>query len=62
LGGGRRSRLTTALDFHGRGVGKLLAPFLVRRQTKQLPKDVRKLKEVLERRSMPMTDPTTGRT
>ena len=29
LDAGQRSRVTIALDFHGHGLGKLLAPFVV---------------------------------
>jgi carbon monoxide dehydrogenase subunit G len=46
---GKRSRVTIAVEFEGHGIGKLLAPRLVRRQAKQLPRDVQKLKEQLER-------------
>jgi len=36
--GGRRSRLTLALDFEGRGIGRLLVPLVLRRQSRrQLP-------------------------
>lgn len=47
---GTRSRVTIALDFEARGVGRLIVSLVVRRQArKQLPKNVQKLKEVLER-------------
>ena len=50
LDGGRRSRVTIALDFEGHGIGRLLVPLVVRRQVRrQLPKNEQKLKEVLER-------------
>jgi hypothetical protein len=50
LDGGRRSRLTMALEFEGRGIGRLLVPLVVRRQARrQLPKNEQKLKEALER-------------
>jgi uncharacterized protein YndB with AHSA1/START domain len=49
LDGGERSRLTISCEFRGHGIGRLLAPLLARRLTKQLPKDEQKLKEVLER-------------
>jgi carbon monoxide dehydrogenase subunit G len=46
---GTRSRLTIALDFEGRGVGKLLVPLVIRRQAKkQLPRNQQTLKKVLE--------------
>ena len=34
LDGGRRSRLTIALEFEGRGIGRLLVPLVVRRQAR----------------------------
>ena len=47
---GNRSRVTIELDFEGHGIGKLLVPLVVRRQAqKELPKNVQKLKENLER-------------
>ena len=49
LGDGTRSRVTISCEFHGRGIGKLLAPLLSRRLAKLLPKDEQKLKELLER-------------
>jgi uncharacterized protein YndB with AHSA1/START domain len=50
LDGGRRSRVTIALEFEGHGIGKLLVPLLVRRQARrQLPRNQQQLKEVLER-------------
>jgi hypothetical protein len=37
------------LDFEGRGLGKLLVPLVVRRQARgEMPKNSRKLKELLE--------------
>jgi uncharacterized protein YndB with AHSA1/START domain len=49
LHGGTRSRVTIALDFTGHGIGKLLVPLVVRRQVKRvLPKNERRLKEILE--------------
>jgi hypothetical protein len=51
LDGGKRSRVKLALDLEGHGVGRLLIPLVVRRQTrKQVPATVRRLKERLERR------------
>src|SRR5262249_45620508 len=35
LDGGRRSRVTIALDFEGYGIGRLLVPFVVRRQVRR---------------------------
>ncbi|HYV01278.1 MAG TPA: SRPBCC family protein [Actinomycetota bacterium] len=50
LGDGERSRVTIALEFEGRGIGKLLVPLVVRRQAqRQLPRNEQRLKEVLER-------------
>jgi uncharacterized protein YndB with AHSA1/START domain len=50
LANGERSRLTITLDFEGHGIGKLLVPFVVRRQArKQLPVNERSLKMLLER-------------
>lgn len=46
---GERSRVTIELDFEGRGIGKLLVPLVVRRQTReQMPANMRRLKERLE--------------
>jgi uncharacterized protein YndB with AHSA1/START domain len=53
LDGGERSRVTIALDFEARGIGKLLVPLVRRQARKQLPKNERQLKEVLERQSSP---------
>src|SRR3954471_2449139 len=45
-----RSRVTIAVDFEGHGIGKLLVPLMVRRQAeKEMPGNLRKLKERLER-------------
>jgi carbon monoxide dehydrogenase subunit G len=50
LDDGERSRVTIALAFEGRGIGKLLVPLLIRRQArKQLPRNEQQLKEILER-------------
>jgi uncharacterized protein YndB with AHSA1/START domain len=50
LGDGRRSRVTISLEFQGRGLGRLLVPLVIQRQArKQLPRNLQKLKEVLER-------------
>jgi uncharacterized protein YndB with AHSA1/START domain len=49
LDGGERSRVTIALEFEGRGIGKLLVPLVNRQARKQLPRNEQKLKEMLER-------------
>jgi hypothetical protein len=50
LADGQRSRLTIAVDFEGRGIGRLLVLLLIRPQARrQLPRNERRLKEVLER-------------
>jgi hypothetical protein len=52
LDNGKRSRVTIALDFEGRRIGRLLVPLVVRPQArKQLPRNAQKLKERLERRA-----------
>jgi Polyketide cyclase / dehydrase and lipid transport len=48
LKGGRRSRLTIALEIEARGLGKLLLPFARRRGRRVLPKHLKKLKEILD--------------
>jgi uncharacterized protein YndB with AHSA1/START domain len=49
LENGRRSRVTIELDFAGHGIGKLLVPLFVRREArKEMPANVRTLKERLE--------------
>jgi uncharacterized protein YndB with AHSA1/START domain len=49
LDDGARSRVTIELDFEGRGLGKLLVPLVVRRQAqRELPRNLRSLKERLE--------------
>jgi uncharacterized protein YndB with AHSA1/START domain len=49
LADGRRSRVTIALDFEAHGIGKLLVPFVVRRQARmEMPRNEQKLKELLE--------------
>jgi len=43
------SRLTIAVDFDGRGIGKLLVPLIVRRQAqKEMPANVEALKRRVE--------------
>lgn len=47
--GTSRSCTTIAVDFEGHGVGKLLVPLIVRRQTaKEMPANCRRLKERLD--------------
>lgn len=44
-----RSRLTIAVDFQGRGIGKLLVPLIVRREArKEMPANLATLKHRLE--------------
>ena len=50
LGDGTSSRVTLALDFEGRGIGRLLVPLVVRRMAlRAAPVSYRNLKERLER-------------
>jgi GNAT superfamily N-acetyltransferase len=50
LDGGARSRVTIALDFQARGIGRLLVLLVIRRQARrQLPRNQRALKTRLER-------------
>ncbi|MFG3497895.1 SRPBCC family protein [Streptomyces sp. NPDC047928] len=47
---GRRSRLTLDLDFEAHGLGKVLVPMVVRpKARKEMPKNERTLKNILER-------------
>ncbi len=48
LDGGARTRLTLDFDLKGRGIGVLLAPLARASARKEIPKDHRKLKEILE--------------
>lgn len=48
LDGGRRSRLTIALEIEARGLGKLILPVARPRARKTLPKQLKKLKEILD--------------
>lgn len=48
LDGGRRSRLTIALEIEGRGLGKLILSVARRRARMSLQKQVKKLKEILD--------------
>lgn len=44
-----RSHVTISLDFEGHGIGKLLIPLMVRRQAaREMPANMRRLKEQLE--------------
>jgi uncharacterized protein YndB with AHSA1/START domain len=49
LDAGSRSLVTIALEFQGRGIGTLLARLIRRQSRRQLPKDQKRLKELLER-------------
>jgi hypothetical protein len=50
LDGDARARVTISLDFEGHGIGKLLIPVIVRRQAeKEMPGNMRRLKEELEK-------------
>jgi uncharacterized protein YndB with AHSA1/START domain len=50
LRGRRASQVTISLEFEGHGIGRLLVPLVIRPQArKQLPTNLQKLKEVLER-------------
>ena len=44
-----RSRLTIAVDFEGHGIGKVLVPFVVRRQARaEMPANLERLKQRME--------------
>lgn len=46
-----RSRVTISLDFEGHGIGRLLIPLMVRRQAeREMPANMRRLKDQLEKR------------
>ena len=48
--GDARSRVTIAVDFAGRGIGKVLVPLVVRREARtEMPANVARLMELLER-------------
>lgn len=50
LRGRGASQVTISLEFEGHGIGRLLVPLVIRPQArKQLPTNLQKLKEVLER-------------
>ncbi|MEU7550742.1 SRPBCC family protein [Streptomyces sp. NPDC044571] len=49
LDDGRRSRVTLALDFEGHGIGRVLAPLVVKPfARKEMPRSEEKLKHLLE--------------
>lgn len=48
LDGGQRARLTMSLELEARGLGKLLIPLARPRARKALPKQLKKLKEILD--------------
>jgi hypothetical protein len=50
LDGGKRSRVTIALEFEGHGIGKLLVPLVSRQARRQLPRNELTLEEILEQR------------
>ena len=46
---GSRSRLTISVDFTGHGIGKILVPFIVRREArKEMPENMAALKQLIE--------------
>lgn len=50
LDDGARSRVTIELDLQGHGIGKLLLPLFVRRKAEaEMPRNMQRLKERLER-------------
>ncbi|KJY32134.1 MULTISPECIES: SRPBCC family protein [unclassified Streptomyces] len=49
LDGGRRSRVTLDLDFEGHGIGRVMAPLVVKPYArKEMPRNEEKLKHLLE--------------
>jgi uncharacterized protein YndB with AHSA1/START domain len=49
LDSGTRSQLTIAIDFEGRGIGRVLVPLLVRREARsEMPRNLKRLREHLE--------------
>jgi hypothetical protein len=40
-----------AIEFEGHGIGRLVVPLVSRQARKQLPRNERRLKEILERQS-----------
>src|ERR1700735_4419670 len=60
--GQARSRLTIEVDFEGHGIGKLLVPLMVRPQAgREMPGNMRRLKEQLEARGQAPLEPGTTR-
>jgi uncharacterized protein YndB with AHSA1/START domain len=56
LNGSTRSRVTIALDFEGHGIGRLLVPLFVRREARrEMPMNMKRLKERLESRTSALT-------
>jgi uncharacterized protein YndB with AHSA1/START domain len=51
LDGGKRSRVTIALELEAHGIGRLLVPLVRRQARRTLPRNELKLKELLERRA-----------
>ncbi|GAA2518597.1 SRPBCC family protein [Streptomyces gobitricini] len=52
IGDGERSRVTLDLDFESHGIGKMLVPLVARPQAKkEMPRNERHLKDILEGRS-----------
>lgn len=49
LNGGRRSRLTIALEIEARGLGKLLLPLARSRARRALPQQLEKMKAILDK-------------
>jgi uncharacterized membrane protein len=49
LNGGQRTRYVAELDFEGHGLGLLLTPLVRRDAARQLPKNLQRLKERLEK-------------
>ena len=48
----QRSALTISIDFEGHGIGKLLVPLVIRREaTKEMPRNLQRLKVNLESRA-----------
>ena len=47
--GGAASQVTVELDFHGHGVGKLIAPLVMAQARKEVPRSCQRLKYQLER-------------
>jgi carbon monoxide dehydrogenase subunit G len=59
LDGDAKSRVRVELDFEGHGIGKLLVPLVVRRQSRsEMPANCARLKQQLEARVSPPAEPT----